>query len=115
MYYGPSNGTLSEIKPWDEANHIYYVEASWPGSKLYGKVEFQFALACYNASVWDPANDYSFQGLPTAEPDVMTEYIPVYRDGELIFGTEPPKGGFGEPHTYTNPDLCTLSHTYLHT
>lgn len=85
--YGPSNGTISELIPWDEENHIYYIEASWPQSKLYGKVEFQFALTAYNAKCWDSSNDYSRKGL--TETSVMTEYIPVYRDSVLIFGKEP--------------------------
>ena len=93
IYYGPQNGTLSKIQAWNKDADIYYVEASWPDSKLYGKVEFQFCLASYNASVWDPSNDYSFQRIPSSAPDEMIPNIPVYLNGELIFGEEPPKDG----------------------
>ncbi len=85
--YGPSNGTISSLIPWDPENHIYYVEASWPESRIYGKVEFQFALTAYDTKCWDSSNDYSKTGL--TETSAMTEYIPVYKDGVLIFGKEP--------------------------
>lgn len=92
IYYGPLNGTISPLTAWDEANHIYYIEAGWPSSEVYGKVAFQFAIAAYNSSVWDPSNDFSRADLATSAPDSLTERIPVYRDGVLIFGEEPVAG-----------------------
>lgn len=86
--YAPNNGKISELIPWDEAKHIYYVEASWPDTELYGKTEFQFAITAYNASCWSSTNDFSRTGLTGTA--AVTEYIPVYRDGVKISGKEPP-------------------------
>lgn len=93
--YAYANGKLSGFIPWDEANHIYYVEGSWPNSELiYGKVEFQFRLANYSASVWNAANDFSRTGLSAAR--AATQYIPIYLNGVKVFGLEP-----GDPGTPT--------------
>lgn len=89
-YYGPANGSFSKLIAWDEPNHVYYVEVNWPGSDIYGKVEFQLAMTAYNSSVWSPLDDYSRIGLTTNL--ARTDRIPVYRDGVLISGVEPPKG-----------------------
>ncbi len=93
VYYGPTNAVVSVLQPWDAANGIYYIEASAPNSLLYGKVPFEFSLHAYDYTCWNPSNDFSRTGLTTATNDVMTVYIPVYRNGVLIYGNEPPKGG----------------------
>ncbi|HEX3047961.1 MAG TPA: glycoside hydrolase family 9 protein, partial [Bacillota bacterium] len=64
--YAYAQGTLSGFIPWDEAKHIYYVEGKWPNDQnIFGKVEFQFRMANYSASVWNPTNDYSRNGITT--------------------------------------------------
>ncbi|GIO11312.1 endoglucanase [Cohnella xylanilytica] len=87
--------TVSALKPYDAANHIYYVVVDFTGTKIYPggqsayKKEIQFRLAAPQAtSFWNPANDYSAKGL-TATSTVKTAYIPVYDNGVKVFGSEP--------------------------
>ncbi|URZ15509.1 glycoside hydrolase family 9 protein [Clostridium felsineum] len=85
--YAAGGGSLSGLIPYDEAKHIYYVEASWP-NQLYGKAEMQFAITAYNAKCLDASNDFSRQNLK-GDSNVTSENIPVYRNGVKIFGNEP--------------------------
>ena len=89
--YAPNDGAISNFKPWDEANHIYYVEGSWPKTANYGSIEFQFRLANYNTSLWDGDNDFSRKGLTGTL--TVTQNIPLYLNGVKVFGDEPPTGG----------------------
>ncbi len=81
-----------EFTPWDELNYIYYVEISYQGVELYNKREVQIALI-YNTpnfeGIWDPTNDFSH--LPMTEILEPNENIPLYRGGELLWGSEPYK------------------------
>ncbi|HEY8464437.1 MAG TPA: glycoside hydrolase family 9 protein [Bacillota bacterium] len=85
--YAPNSGVLSSLKPWDEANHIYYVEGSWPKTANYGTIEFQFRLANYNSKLWDGSNDFSRQGLTGSL--AVTDRIALYVDGKKVYGKEP--------------------------
>jgi hypothetical protein len=93
--YAPNNGTISGLIPWDEANHIYYVEGSWPNASNYGKIEFQFRMCAYNSKIYDATNDFSRTGLTNTL--TTTQNIPVYLDGVKIFGNEPPNGSTSTP------------------
>lgn len=84
----------------DAANGIYYVQVDWTGIKFFGSLEYQFALV--NAqdpnylTYWDPTNDFSRQGLTNTY--VLTQNIPVYSGGVIVYGQEPgpvvtPTGG----------------------
>ncbi|MEN8905850.1 MAG: glycoside hydrolase family 9 protein [Clostridiales bacterium] len=106
LNYGAFDGKLSELKPWNEAANIYYVEGSWPNIDIYGNVELQFALSNYNTDVWDSSNDFSYQGL-TAEK-AISERVPVYQNGELLFGSEPSQTEVPTP-TPTSPTSTTSS------
>ncbi|MFP4698115.1 MAG: glycoside hydrolase family 9 protein [Eubacteriales bacterium] len=96
---GYSQGSkVSELKPWNEDKHIYFVEIDFSGTKIYpggqseSKRETQFRLlAPENTSFWDSDNDPSFNNL-TASELKKTDYIPVYDDGDLIYGVEPGGG-----------------------
>jgi endoglucanase len=90
-YYNPNSATISAIKPWDEANRIYYVEISWAGKNIYGKSEFQLVLTSYSTGSLVSSNDYSRTGLTSTV--AVTDYIPVYRNGVKIYGNEPPRNG----------------------
>lgn len=85
--YAPNGGAISELIPWDETNHIYYVEGSWPNTQNYGKIEFQFRLAAYNTNYWDSGNDFSRTGLTNSL--AVTENIPIYLNEVKVFGNEP--------------------------
>ncbi|RUS47874.1 glycoside hydrolase family 9 protein [Cohnella sp. AR92] len=87
--------TVSALKPFDAANHLYYVVVDFTGTKIYPggqsayKKEIQFRLSAPQATTfWNPANDYSATGL-TGTAAVKTAYIPVYDNGVKVFGNEP--------------------------
>ena len=91
---------MSELLPWDEDKHIYYVIGDFSGRKIYPggqsqhRAEVQFRLAGpENTNFWDNSNDYSYEEVektPGSTP-LKTAKIPVYDDGKLVFGVEPAK------------------------
>ncbi len=94
-------GVVSALQPHDAANHIYYVLVDFTGVKIYPggqsahKKEIQFRLAApMNTTVWNPLNDYSYQGLSQGNQAIAkTPFIPVYDAGVRVFGEEPPGNG----------------------
>ena len=95
-------GTVGTLQPWDEDNHIYYLEASFegveigPGNNLFAK-EIQFRIGVNDgvpAVAWDPANDWSYQGLAVGHGRVaLSPYLPVYEfSTDLLFGQVPVPG-----------------------
>lgn len=89
------DGPVQTRGPVHWADNTYYIEIFWTGYQVYGDREVQLALmAAQDAnwkSNWDPANDYSRQGI--GETNNMTPRIPVYIDGILVYGEEPPAAG----------------------
>ncbi len=89
---GESFATISE--PVQVEGNMYYVEISWKGCEFYGTRTFHFGLigdmdANFQTN-WDHTNDYSREGLEISEDTLLlTELIPVYVDGELVWGIEP--------------------------
>ncbi len=85
---------------WDAAAGIYYVELDWSPYALHGTRDIQFALiaqqAADYASHWDPTNDWSRQGL-SATQFVTTTHVPMYINGQLVFGAEPPTAATPTP------------------
>jgi endoglucanase len=86
--------TVSALKAWDEAAHIYYTNVDFTGTLIYPggqsayKKEVQFRLAGpLNTRIWNAANDYSYKNLTSSF--VKTAYMPVYDNGVKIFGSEP--------------------------
>lgn len=92
------NGPFS----WSSDN-LYFLEVDWSNVAIFGDRELQFGLvAAQDAGYeyhWDPANDPSREGL-TQSMELVTN-IPVYLNGELVYGTEPD----GETPTPT-PGTC---------
>jgi len=93
-----TGAVVSSLLPWDEENHIYYVNVDFTGTKIYPggqsayRKEIQFRIAGpQNTSFWNNTNDFSFADLAgvTSGSVVKTSYIPVYDAGTLIFGNEP--------------------------
>jgi hypothetical protein len=97
-YY--SNGsTVGPLTAFDAARHIYYVEVSFrgvlivPGAGGTYRREMQLRIGVRDgvpASAWNPANDWSYQGL-SANRDALrpTEYMPVYENGARLSGRTP--------------------------
>jgi endoglucanase len=89
---------LSGPFPWNGSQTIYYVTLDFGGTLIYPggqsafKKEAQFRIAGpQNTSYFDASNDWSFEGVsPDESAPSQTVKIPVYREGTLIFGKEPP-------------------------
>lgn len=84
--YNQNNANISNLKAWDEANHIYYADVSYECKELYGASELQLVFACYNTSLTS-SNDPSSMGLSSSL--TKSKYIPIYRNGIKIYGIEP--------------------------
>ncbi|MCQ2417918.1 MAG: glycoside hydrolase family 9 protein [Oscillospiraceae bacterium] len=96
MYAGSGVKPATISRPVQYDGDIYYVEVTFPDGRAVLPVsegaqqcEVLLALVCPEyGSYWDETNDYSMKGLGSKDC-VKTEYIPVYENGVLIFGTEP--------------------------
>lgn len=90
---------VSALKVYDAARKIYYVEADFtgtlivPGSSSTYRKEVQFRMSLPSgapASAWNPANDYSYQGLVSGNSNTAkTVRIPVFQQGTLLGGQLP--------------------------
>lgn len=93
--------TVSPLKPYDEANHVYYTTIDFTGTPIYPggqsahRKEVQFRIAApLNTSFWDNSNDFSYQGIALgAASPVKMNNIPVYDAGIHVFGQLPAGGG----------------------
>ncbi|MFA9376614.1 MAG: glycoside hydrolase family 9 protein [Lachnotalea sp.] len=110
-------GIISKLLPWDEANHIYYVNIDFTGTKIYpgGKSEYkkeiQFKIAAPTNTTFDSTNDFSFGDISNTSSGniVQTTYIPVYDDGVKVYGNEPSN----EPgDNVTNASISITSTTF---
>lgn len=108
-------GSAVGVMPWDEANHIYFVEIQFSGEPIYPggqssyKKEVQFRMT--SASVWDDSNDFSYQDIAGTNGGslVKASHMALYEGGELIFGSEPDGEGVavnvtGEPENTANTE-----------
>ncbi|MGN0606643.1 MAG: glycoside hydrolase family 9 protein [Oscillospiraceae bacterium] len=106
----------------DPDDYTYYVEMDWSGIDFYGTRELQIGIivgqdADYNSN-WDPTNDYSRQDIVIT--DVYKDYgvtdkIPLYYKGELVYGVEPDGKSSSEdnPSAEKNPDAKLLGDVTL--
>ncbi len=87
---------FSQVLPWDVANHIYYVNVDFTGTKIYPggmsahRKEIQLRMAAPMGVTWNNANDFSYRDLVGTGGGsvVKTKNIPVYDDGVKVFGNE---------------------------
>lgn len=93
-----AGGKVSSLQAWDASKNIYYVNVDFTGTKIYPggqsayKKEIQFRISGpQNTSFWSNLNDYSFTELSgvTSGSVKQTSYIPVYDNGNLVYGNEP--------------------------
>lgn len=85
--------------PWHGSATFYYVTLDFSGTVIYPggqsafRKEAQFRIAGpQDTAYFDPSNDWSFEDVaqdPSAP--AQTAKIPVYRDGVLLAGQEPPE------------------------
>jgi hypothetical protein len=95
-----ANGVLTGPFKYDKVADTYYVEITWDGYVIAnsGK-KYQFDLGMYYGDVWDPTNDWSYDGLKIGKtedffavddpPETRTDHICIYDDGVLVGGIEP--------------------------
>ena len=95
-----ANGTLTGPFKYDKVPNTYYVEITWDGYIIAnsGK-KYQFDLGMYYGDLWDPTNDWSYEGLEIGDstaffavddpPEKRTDHICVYDNGVLVGGIEP--------------------------
>ncbi len=95
--YSSGTTTTTQLLPWDQTNNIYYFEVSFPGAALYpggqgeSRKEAQVRVKLPDAApaaAWNNANDWSY--LAGAAQN-RNPKVPMYDNGVLIFGQEPPK------------------------
>ncbi|MDC7222610.1 MAG: glycoside hydrolase family 9 protein [Spirochaetales bacterium] len=90
-------GTVSGPYTWDADEDIYYVDVDftgtdiYPGGQSYYRKEVQFRMALPStATEWDNEGDYSYEGISSDSSTLnQVTTIPVYDDGELVYGEEP--------------------------
>ncbi|MDT0347072.1 glycoside hydrolase family 9 protein [Streptomyces litchfieldiae] len=74
------------------AGDLYYAELDcsgkliYPGGQSQHRAEVQFRVT--GGAGWDPSNDWSYQDI--GQESARADYITLYDDGELVWGTEPP-------------------------
>ncbi|MBD5142184.1 MAG: glycoside hydrolase [Ruminococcus sp.] len=128
--HASDEGALSISKPIQYDGNIYYVKISFndgsvvmPTGQSEHRAEAQIRIAIPDsingqstAGMWNPENDYSFQGLQEGgqdllkKPEAVTPYITMYDGDTLIYGVEPdgtkPSGGTSVKPTEpdTKPD-----------
>ncbi len=84
------------IEAWDASENIYYAEVSLTGEQIspIGDPQFrretQLNFRVANGVPYDTTNDWSAQGLGGTELESVN--IPVYDNGQLVFGIEPDGG-----------------------
>ncbi|WP_162148455.1 glycoside hydrolase family 9 protein [Ruminococcus flavefaciens] len=109
-----ANGVLTGPFKYDKVADTYYVEITWDGYVIAnsGK-KYQFDLGMYYGDIWDPSNDWSYEGLKIGKsedffavddpPETRTDHMCVYDNGVLVGGIEPDgsKPAEKEPATTT--------------
>lgn len=95
MYSGVAPAEISA--PTLYKDNIYYIEVTYPDGRAALPIsegrhqcELMLALVYPNyGSGWNAENDYSNTEILGSEDGVISEYIPVYINGELYYGREP--------------------------
>ncbi len=98
--HASDKGAISISDPIQYDGNIYYVKLSFadgsvvmPTGQSEHRSECQFRISIPDnvQGVWDPTNDYSFEGLSQGGEDAMviTDKITMYDGDTLIWGVEP--------------------------
>ena len=90
------SGSIDGLKVWNEENHIYYLSIVYNDGELYPGGQSQYRSEVQTRltgpdNVWDNSNDFSFTGLNSGSG----EFLALYEDGVLVYGTEPSEDGSG--------------------
>lgn len=85
-------GKVSSLKHYK--GNIYYVNVDFQGTNIYPggqsehKKEIQLRISAPEGVTFDPANDFSSNGLSSGSVK-KTKYIPIYDKGVKVWGIEP--------------------------
>ena len=82
---------LGPIATWDAANNVYYVDINWQGQSFTSGSYCEVKLSLHlndGSNAWDWKDDYSYNGLDYGNYK-STGRITAYRNGLLVYGTEP--------------------------
>ncbi len=120
--HASDKGAISISDPIQYSGNIYYVKLSFadgsvvmPTGQSEHRSECQFRISIPDniQGVWDPTNDYSYQGLTQGGEDAMVEtpYITMYDGDTLIWGVEPDGTKPDPTVTTTKPNVTTTTTT----
>lgn len=120
--HASDKGAISISDPIQYSGNIYYVKLSFadgsvvmPTGQSEHRSECQFRISIPDniQGVWDPTNDYSYQGLTQGGEDAMVEtpYITMYDGDTLIWGVEPDGTKPDPTVTTTKPSVTTTTTT----
>lgn len=120
--HASDKGAISVSDPIQYSGNIYYVKLSFadgsvvmPTGQSEHRSECQFRISIPDniQGVWDPTNDYSYQGLTQGGEDAMVEtpYITMYDGDTLIWGVEPDGTKPDPTVTTTKPSVTTTTTT----
>ncbi len=91
VYYNEDSAAMiSDLQVFDDVNNIYFTELNYEGHPFYGDLELQFGYifrSIDNMEVFDSSHDFSRIGM--TENFSKNYRIPLYSNGELIWGFEP--------------------------
>ncbi|RQP25604.1 glycoside hydrolase family 9 protein [Piscinibacter terrae] len=107
-------GTVSGLVRCGTSN-LYYAVLDFTGTDIYPggqsafrhEIQFRFSVPA-GTSYWNPANDPSYAGL-SAAGTVKSLAIPVYSNGERVFGQEPAACGGVSVGVPTAPEGVTAT------
>lgn len=97
MYSGEGVAPAEISGPVKYEGNVYYIEVTYPDGRAALPIsegrhqcELMLALVFPNyGNGWNAENDFSNTELLNSEDAVISEYIPVYINGELYYGREP--------------------------
>ncbi len=92
-------GSVSEVLPFDEEHHIYYVPVSFgdtviaPGSQDSYRKEVQFRIT--SSKAWKNENDYSFEDIKGTSGNAYNPctHMALYEGDQLVYGSVPDGNG----------------------
>lgn len=98
----PGQVTVGPLELWDVQSRTFSVDVTfwsglllWPGGQSEAREEAQVRIGLASSlapsAAWDSSNDPSFEGLDGTL--ARTSLIPMFADGSLVEGIQPPRGG----------------------
>ena len=114
-----ATGDNVQIKAWDASKGIYYAEVSLVGEPLIPNnnenykrdVNINIGVKS-NAVPFNPANDWSAQGMQEGSSHKPSPNIPVYDNGVLVYGNEPGPGN-GNPNPVNGGTISGGPFTFI--